>query len=250
MADKRPAYQWYPKDYLADEHVALMTLEQEGAYRRLLDYCWLHESIPADMGAMGLLCRVDSSRMAELWQGIEPCFQIEGDRYVNRRLNRERFKQDSHRESKQKAGRAGAKARWDKDKNGSAKNLPLANHGSSSAFASATAVITDLWRVWIEELGGPSPHPKLTATRSKKLKAVYDEQLAEHDDPLGRFRSILRAVKASPHHMGERAYQMPESLFRSAERRDTWAQKAQANGSSGVMDADALDEWERQRYGD
>jgi hypothetical protein len=35
---KPPAYQWYPKDYESDEAVRLMTYEQEGIYRRLLDH--------------------------------------------------------------------------------------------------------------------------------------------------------------------------------------------------------------------
>jgi hypothetical protein len=43
---------------------------------------------------------------------------------------------------------------------------------------------------------------------------------------LALFRSILRAVKRSEWHMSNRAYQMPESLFLSPERRDRWTQEA------------------------
>ena len=39
------------------------------------------------------------------------------------------------------------------------------------------------------------------------------------------FRGILKAVKASEHHMKERAWQMPESLFRNEERRERWSLK-------------------------
>lgn len=48
MSNKSPAYQWYPKDILASARVAEMSLAEEGAYRRLLDFCWLNGSIPAD----------------------------------------------------------------------------------------------------------------------------------------------------------------------------------------------------------
>lgn len=46
--DKSPAFRWYPKDVLTSQRVALLTLKEEGAYRRALDYCWLNGSLPSD----------------------------------------------------------------------------------------------------------------------------------------------------------------------------------------------------------
>lgn len=43
-----PSLQWYPADILSSARVAEMTLEEEGAYRRALDFCWLHGDLPAD----------------------------------------------------------------------------------------------------------------------------------------------------------------------------------------------------------
>ena len=63
MTEKAPAFQWYPKDYLSDLNVVVMTLEEEGAYRRLMDYCWLHGSIPDDMAALGAMCKNTDSTM-------------------------------------------------------------------------------------------------------------------------------------------------------------------------------------------
>lgn len=88
---------------------------------------------------------------------------------------------------------------------------------------SSLVEVSDLWAVWIDELGGDPPHPRLTAQRSEKLKCLAREHLAG-ENPLGRFRAMLHAVKASDHHMGTRSYQFPESLFRNEERRDRWAQ--------------------------
>ena len=48
MKIKRPAFQFYPADYLGSQRVALMSLEEEGAYIRLLCYCWQHGSIPSN----------------------------------------------------------------------------------------------------------------------------------------------------------------------------------------------------------
>lgn len=98
--------------------------------------------------------------------------------------------------------------------------------------------IVDLWEIWIEELGGKAPHPKLTEKRRQVLRLFFREHLRSEDDPLAVFRKVLQAVQRSDHHMGTRAYQMPESLFRNPERRDTWRQAARTNGKRAVgMDA-------------
>ena len=52
MAEKSPAFQWYPKDILGSARVAQLSLMEEGAYRRALDYCWLQGHLPADVKAL------------------------------------------------------------------------------------------------------------------------------------------------------------------------------------------------------
>ena len=90
MSDKPPAFQWYPKDHLADEKVVLMSLEEEGAYFHLTCYCWLEGSIPTDAALLARLCGVDEAKMRELLPAITPCFQERGERYVHPRLDLER----------------------------------------------------------------------------------------------------------------------------------------------------------------
>ena len=82
--------------------------------------------------------------------------------------------------------------------------------------------VTDFWQIWVEELGGRPPHPKLTDKRRKLLAALYREHLKDEPDPTARFRAICRAVLESDHHMSVRTYQMPESLFMNPERRERW----------------------------
>ena len=86
-----------------------------------------------------------------------------------------------------------------------------------------------LWAVWLEELSPKPPHPRLTEKRRSALMSLYTEQLSKNgSDPLALFRRVLRAVKGSSHHMATRAYQLPESLFRSEERREQWTHRALA----------------------
>jgi len=173
VAEKRPAFQWYPKDYLSDENVALMTLEQEGAYTRLLNYCWLQGSIPSDIDALARLCRVSAEDMDRIWPGVEKCFQGRGERLTHGRLEKERRKQSSYRDAKKAAGVAGAKARWEKEENGSATDLPLANDSfavCSLQFASSTAVNDD-----DSSSNQPAPEPRTRTSSSPDLKTWLGE---------------------------------------------------------------------------
>lgn len=87
--------------------------------------------------------------------------------------------------------------------------------------------VSELWNIWTEELGGDPPQPKLsTGKRRAVLRSLFDEQLRKTDDPPATFRAICQAVKRSDHHMSDRAYQLPESLFLNPERRERWTIEA------------------------
>jgi hypothetical protein len=88
--------------------------------------------------------------------------------------------------------------------------------------------IDSLWEVWLSEFSPKGPHPTLTPKRKKLLTALYDEQLSKLDNPKLVFQNILKAVRASPHHMGTRAYHLPCSLFRNFERRENWTHRGLA----------------------
>ena len=105
------------------------------------------------------------------------------------------------------------------------KELPKELDTSKPGFSA-----TEMWTVWLEELGGKPPHPKLTDDRKTKLGLLWDEQLCGQDTPLACFRSILRAIKASGFHMSKRAFQLPESTFKNENSRDKWAIEARSNG--------------------
>jgi hypothetical protein len=87
--NKAPAYQWFPKDYETDEAVKLMTYEQEGIYRRLLDHQALHGSIPSEPQAIAkLLPKIASTEFLALWPAIAAKFPTVDNRRVNHKLER------------------------------------------------------------------------------------------------------------------------------------------------------------------
>lgn len=145
-SDKPPAFQFYPKDFLSDDAVALMTNEQIGCYVLLLSHAWLNPGgLPPAMSSLAKLARCTPARFERcVWDGIRDCFQQDGSgRWFNQKIERVRAEQQAFRAERSESGKQGAEARWGKAQpsklNGSAIGEPLAKHSSASASASATA---------------------------------------------------------------------------------------------------------------
>ncbi len=102
------------------------------------------------------------------------------------------------------------------------------------------APVDEMHQVFTELLGGDPPNPKLTAVRREKYRALWGEYLAELDDWVPLWRSLLLAITESDFHMAQRSYQMPESFLRNPEKRDTWIQKAvdRMNGRGALSESD------------
>lgn len=128
--NKAPAYPWYPRDFAADEPVQLMTLTEEGAYRRLLDHQWLHGSIPGEMSQLARICKnIPVREMTKLWRALDHCFsRMEGQppRFQNRRLERVRQERREYRDKQSASGKLGAEAAWGKGAAGDGKRYVYA----------------------------------------------------------------------------------------------------------------------------
>ena len=116
---KTPAFQFYPADWLSSQRVQMMTLEEEGAYIRLLCYCWNHGSIPADPAQIARL--VGKSCSNETATTVQRMFNersttVEGSfnditTLVHDRLEREKDKQAARRDQASEAGKKSAESR-------------------------------------------------------------------------------------------------------------------------------------------
>jgi len=108
---KSPAFQFYAAEYLADENVALMTLEEEGAYIRAIAYCWREGSIPADYELLARLLKGASSNIVRV---VAKCFNqhpSDPSRLVHKRLESEREKQRVWREKSSTGGKRSGESR-------------------------------------------------------------------------------------------------------------------------------------------
>lgn len=117
MTQKSPSYQWYPKDAISSARIAVMTLEQEGAYRRALDYCWLTGSLPADLDMLArIIGKGCSTETATVVRSMFTRDSSNKKLLTHDRLDMERSKQKAWREKSAAGGRRGAATRWGTDR--------------------------------------------------------------------------------------------------------------------------------------
>lgn len=127
MADvfTAPWYPWYVNDVLTSERVELMSLAEEGAYRRALDRAWKKGSIPADPAqcarAIGKRCSVKIAKAV-----LTMFHPMAGDptRAIHDRLEEVREEQRQKYLITSAKGRAGAEKRWHSHSPAIARAMP------------------------------------------------------------------------------------------------------------------------------
>ena len=110
-AESVPAFQFYPKDFLTDERVRLMSHTERGIYITLLCMCWLEGSLPSDVHNLAKLVEVPIGRFQKLWDGhLSKCFRLTAEgRLSQKRLDKERAKQAEFRARQAENGRLGGR---------------------------------------------------------------------------------------------------------------------------------------------
>lgn len=141
---KSPAFQFYPKDWLSSQKISLMSPAEEGAYIRLLCYCWDDEdcSLPDDDT---LLARI--SRLNEGWFNgssilLRACFVAHPRKVgflTNARLCAEKEKQRIWRDKSIQGGIKSGESRRKKALRTTKGGSVLLEPNGNSSFASASS---------------------------------------------------------------------------------------------------------------
>ncbi len=160
--EKRPAFQFYPKDLLSDTETMAMPNEVMGMYFKLLCFDWINDGVPDNDATILKVTNFEymnedaalrdpedyGKAIALLRNKLMPHPLKEGY-LTNPRLQKEREKQDERAKERSVSGKKGADSRWKKpkkrgiakpsSKNGSATQQPMAKNGSSSSSSSSTS---------------------------------------------------------------------------------------------------------------
>jgi uncharacterized protein YdaU (DUF1376 family) len=137
-AEKAPAFQFYPNDFLTDGNVAGMSLQERGAYITLICICWKERTLPLDISRLANMVGLPRRQFARIWPNIEPCFRQSGALLVHPRLEKEREKQDAFRRRQSDKGKASAANR------AATEAQPDGNHGSTEPQPEVNSALSDL----------------------------------------------------------------------------------------------------------
>ena len=116
--EQSPAFQFYASDWISSPDRMRMSLEEQGAYILLFCACWRGHRILFDMEILSKMCNCRLDKIKNMWPNIEHLFEkIEHDDrtyLVCIQAEAERKEQLINRKKRSKAGKLGAKIRWDK----------------------------------------------------------------------------------------------------------------------------------------
>lgn len=104
---KSPAFSFYARDFLAG--TSTMSLQEVGAYVRLLAYQWDAGSVPAEADERARVMGCAKSQERDLWKRIGKKFTLRDGVYYNDRLEEERTKQTERRQRLSDNGKLGGR---------------------------------------------------------------------------------------------------------------------------------------------
>lgn len=105
----RPWYKWYPADFLADTR--LLSLEEKGAYRELLDALWTYGPLEDSDQVRGKLLGSYARTTARVWTKLKPFFVISGGKFDHPKLAEQRAELIELQGKRAAAGAKGGKAK-------------------------------------------------------------------------------------------------------------------------------------------
>jgi uncharacterized protein YdaU (DUF1376 family) len=207
-----PAFQFYTADFLGSTKVDAMSMTERGVYITFLARCWQDNGLPTDPKALASMARMKPQQFARMWaEGmLHQCFYERGGKLHNRRLDKERNKQQDYRRRQSD----NATRSWDKRRQGKATAEPMppqrlatatamqALHSSSSSSLSSSSSSSshvpesapfDIWAREFVDL-----YPRQGRCNALQLeRELYSVLTADPAVPAGQAWAALKARLAT-----------------------------------------------------
>jgi hypothetical protein len=222
MDVKPPAFQFYPKQWLADEKVMLMDWDAQAMHFKLICIAWQSSPpccIPNDEA---IIKRWLGGPADEVWFRVWPQIKnswgvTRGGHFIQRGLYRAYLQLLAHKKERSSSGKLGNEKRWGKHSSAmdgsdrSATKERIAKNRSSSASSSAVAVKTKtkrltttpisigldldfekLWNTYPKRLG------RKQAERHFKATVKTPEDYAKIEKALANYLANIQALGTEP----------------------------------------------------
>jgi len=111
--EQSPAFQFYASDWISDPNRMRLSLEEQGAYILLYCHCWRGFKIPFNYEVIARMCNCSLDKAKKIFPKIEHLFKLHNNNLICIQAEEERKEQAKNREKKSKAGKQGAKVRWE-----------------------------------------------------------------------------------------------------------------------------------------
>jgi len=165
-----PAFQFYPKQWLGDDMVALMDLAAQGAHMRLMCFAWQQSppcTLPNDLGVLSKWCGLPADAFAPVWAQVQMAWSFRNDRWLSLGLYREYKKQKEY--SKRQSQRA--ENGWETRRNRvDATAMPRHSHGNAARHQSGNALQSSSSSSEVKDLNPVAPFGATIPTKPKKRK--------------------------------------------------------------------------------
>jgi uncharacterized protein YdaU (DUF1376 family) len=159
---KSPAFQFYAKDFQTG--TATMSLQEVGAYIRLLAHQWDSGSVPAEPKERARILGCAKAQEVTLWKVIGKKFDLHAGVYLNERLETERKKQTDYRRRQSDNGKASAASK--------------ANQRSNDGSTVVATVVATVVKPSPQPLGQPNVNSPVSGLRSSRASSKNDEAAA------------------------------------------------------------------------
>lgn len=233
-------YQFNIGDYKS--HTDHLDLLEDLAFRRMIDWCYLHESpLPLDINTIAkkILMRTHTDSIANV---LEEYFHKTDDGYINKRI----FSEIEAFKDKSDKARKSAEARWKKKQTQSESNAnalqtqsesnakqetininqePLTNNQVKETLSANANELFEIFSYW-KKVMRKTDSAKFTAKRMKAVKSRLKEGYT-----VDEIKQAIYGCSVTPHNMGKndncKVYDCLELICRSGENVERFAGNAQ-----------------------
>lgn len=226
--NKSPAFRFYARDFLTSEKQSDMSLQEAGAYIRLMCHCWLNGSLPDDMKGLAKRAQATEAQMKKFWPAISKCFELREERWYHPRLEAERTRQATYRERQALHGKKGGRPK-NQNETQPFSNIepeptksPVSKNPLANAHANASAIVfsgeggmgeTPPMDLWFQALTSIYP-PNRVQRNVRTEQAFVQQMLGFPGGPHAAWQLLQANLDANIHSHEWRIKGMVPGLYR------------------------------------